>query len=749
MNRLFMWGTIAVVGGLIVLSSGPAALTRGGAAMTVQAAPVDTGVSQTGAQPFSGSLRQDDPCAAPDNPIVAENCLPGTSDWIVKNDLGDIEGFAYPPSVNKGASVDFFVNTGAPRFEIAIYRSGYYQGTGGRFIDAVELEGTEQPACDNDLYTTGLTSCSNWSASHSLTIPDDWTTGIYVAKLTRADTNGEAYMLFVVRDDDSGADILYQQSLFTYHAYNNFGGKSVYTFNSGTCETDSLAARGVKVSLYRPFGPGMGITANFFNNYFRVEYPMVQWLEAQGYDVAYTTNLDTHRSGKPDTANELLDHRVFLSVGHDEYWTQEMRDAITEARDAGVHIGFFGANIAYWRVRLEPDPWTGEPDSVIVTYKTTEAGRPDPSGHPTGTWRDPEGVNDPENSLLGVMYIGDNDSFYFPLRVDARYTDDPIYRHTDLQDMPPETYVNIGDRVIGWEWDAAVDNGYSPENLDILAATPVYGFVLLDAGNSENGTSDFATTNVTRYVAPSGAIVFAAGTIQWSWGLGAQGIEPVETDPYIQQITYNVLADMGVQPASPVDSLVLDGEEGVVGYGEAAFIPASAPAPTISDINISTPLVGITTQGRIAEFQWWTDVKTQGQIWLGERAGHTNESHGFLLLEDYSRLHALETAILWPDTEYFARIMAVGENGQIAVSDELSFRTPDSRVVKAMRAALDGNAALQCWVGKSPTQARNVGIGALATGVVVLALFGRLSWGWLRQRRRNRNAPAGDRDHRS
>lgn len=746
MNRLCVWGMIIAVVGGSMLSGGPAIGGQFGSVAAAQVSHAETDMIQAGMHPLDGSLRQDDPCDSPANPIVAENCQPGTTDWIVKKNLGDIEGFAYPPSVDKGERVSFFVNTSAPRFELAIYRSGYYQGTGGRFIDAVTLESTDQPECNNNLYTTGLTSCSNWTPSHSLVIPDEWTTGIYIAKLTRADTGGEGYAVFVVRDDDSDAPILYQQSLFTYHAYNNYGGKSVYTFNSGTCETESLAARGTKVSLFRPLRPGMNINANAFNQYFRVEYPMVQWLEAQGYDVAYSTNRDTHRSGKPDTANELLDHQVFLSVGHDEYWTQEMRDAVTEARDAGVHIGFFGANVIYWRVRLEPDPWTGEPDSVIVTYKTTEAGRPDPSGHPTGTWRDPEGVNDPENSLLGVMYIGDNDSFYFPLRVDARYTDDRIYRHTDLQDMPPETYVNVGDKLIGWEWDAAVDNGHSPENLDILASTPVYGFVLQDAGDSENGTSDFATTNVTRYVAPSGAIVFATGTIQWSWGLGAQGIDPVDTDPYIQQITYNVLADMGVQPATPVDSLVLDGEEGVVGYGEAAFIPASAPAPAISDINISTPVVGIITQGRIAEFQWWTDVKTQGQVWLGERTGHTNESHQFLILDDYSRWHKLDATFLWADTEYFVRIMAVGENGQIAASDELTFRTPNSRVVKAMRAALDSNAALQCWVGKNPTQARTVGIGALGAGVLVLALVGRLAWGWVRHRRRNNRAATGDAD---
>jgi hypothetical protein len=688
------------------------------------------GIDQTGQE-----LRQQNPCDSPANPVVAENCLPGTDDWIVKSDLDDIEGFAYPPTVNKGETVSLYVKTAAPQFHASIFRSGYYQGLGGRLIqDLGEMEHIDQPACHSDPYHTGLTSCNNWTSSYDLTVPDDWVSGIYIVKLSRSDTGGENYALFVVRDDERDADILYQESLFTYHAYNNYGGKSIYTFNSGTCDTDSLAARGVKVSLFRPFGSGMAITANYFNNYFRVEFPMVRWLEAQGYDVTYSTTLDTHRSGKPDAHNELLDHKVFLSVGHDEYWTQEMRDAVTAARDAGVHLGIFSGNTTYWRVRMEPDPWTGEPDSVIVSYKTTEAGRPDPSGHPTGTWRDPESVNDPENSMIGSMYVGDNDYFYFPVRVAAQYAGDRIYRHTDLQQMPPDTYVNIGDKIVGWEWDAVVDNGHSPDNVEVLATTPVYGFVLKDAGNSDNGTSDFAVTHITRYIAPSGAIVFSGGTIQWSWGLGAQGIEPVPVDPYIQQITYNVLSDMGVSPVTPADSIVLDGESGTVGYGEAAFVDASVAAPTLSHINITTPNIGLTAGGRAARIEWWTDTKTQAQIWLGDRKGHTIEP--LAQVDDFSHLHAIDTATLWPDTDYYIRIMARDENGQIAVSDELSFHTPNSYFVKGMRLAVDTSANVQCWRGKNPTQVRIAGGAVLVVGVLGIGLVGQRTWGLARRRRR-------------
>jgi hypothetical protein len=51
----------------------------------------------------------------------------------------------------------------------------------------------------------------------------------------------------------------------------------------------------------------------------------------------------------------VMNHKVFLSVGHDEYWSQGRRDAVTAARDAGVHLAFFSGNEIYWKIR-----WGGQ-----------------------------------------------------------------------------------------------------------------------------------------------------------------------------------------------------------------------------------------------------------------------------------------------------------------------------------------------------------------------------------------------------
>lgn len=415
-------------------------------------------------------------CQTPANPIVEENCRPGDDGWQVPEPSYTIVGYAMPTSATVGEAVDFLVSTSAPDFDIDIYRSGYYAGKGGRLVMSTDsLRGGEQPPCLDDP-KIGLRSCANWRTSYTLAVPRDWVSGIYLAVLTRRDDGRESVVPFIVRDDERRADILYQYDLSTYQAYNNYVGKSLYSFNSGHCLTVAEAPRAVKVSLARPHVvPPMDPTS-----YFRVEYPMVSWLEAQGYDVSYSTSLDTHRSGLRGQANELLEHRVFLAVGHDEYWSTEMRSAMTQARDAGVHLAFFTGNTGYWKIRFEPDPWTGGADLVMVSYKTAESGPEDPSGDPTSLWRDPSGPDRPENELVGIMFNGGNAGVFFPLRVTAELAHDRVFRNTGLDTLPPGTYVDIGRQLVGWEWDAVAENGLTPNGLTVLARTPFYGELASD-----------------------------------------------------------------------------------------------------------------------------------------------------------------------------------------------------------------------------------------------------------------------------
>ena len=120
-------------------------------------------------------------------------------------------------------------------------------------------------------------------------------------------------------------------------------------------------------------------------------------MEKSGYDVTYATDVDTHTNGSH--AVELPGHP--LTGGHDEYWSKPMYDAVIAARDAGVNLGFFGANAIYWQVRFEASS-SGAANRVLVCYK--EAARSDHRSDPDDRhWRNPP-VNRPSRQLIGVEF---------------------------------------------------------------------------------------------------------------------------------------------------------------------------------------------------------------------------------------------------------------------------------------------------------------------------------------------------------
>ena len=160
----------------------------------------------------------------------------------------------------------------------------------------------------------------------------------------------------------------------------------MYGFNS----TSSTPA--VKVSFNRPDVDGWG-TGTFLS----YEQDMVGFLESEGYDVSYTTDVDTHERG-----SLLTNHNGFLSVGHNEYWSLQMRQNVTAARDAGVGLAFFSANSIYWQIRYEPSPITGVADRTIVAYKeiadTDDPDAANPATYPLITTRFRDSARQPAGS---------------------------------------------------------------------------------------------------------------------------------------------------------------------------------------------------------------------------------------------------------------------------------------------------------------------------------------------------------------
>ena len=486
------------------------------------------------------------PCDTPiTNPVLCENTNPGnpSTEWEVSGSGSpSIQGFATDISVNHGATVHFKVDTNATDYRIDVYRLGYYAGLGARKIATVQPSATlpqVQPACLNDP-ATGLNDCGNWAESASWAVPADAVSGIYIARLVREDSPGESHMVFIVRDDEGHSPILFQTSDTTWQAYNQYGGNSLYVGGPGV-----NPGRAYKVSYNRPFTTrGTSNEDWLFNS----EYPMVRWLEANGYNVSYFTGVDSDRIG-----SEILEHQVFLSVGHDEYWSAGQRANVEAARAAGVDLGFFSGNEIFWKTRWETSiDGSGTAHRTLVCYKETHAGAkidPDPAW--TGTWRDNRAINSsplPENALSGTIFTVNCCSD--AMTVSSEDGKMRLWRNTTVAGLTPEQTAVFPNDTVGYEWDEDLDNGSRPPGLFRMSSTTVsVPQRILDQGSTYGpGT---ATHSLTLYKHASGALVFGAGTVQWTWGLDDHHDRGNGSpDARMQQATVNLLADFGVQPDS-------------------------------------------------------------------------------------------------------------------------------------------------------------------------------------------------------
>lgn len=455
--------------------------------------------------------------SAVDNPIVVENRREGTVAWrlprrglLVADDVvQQVKGFASATSVAAGESLTLFVTVnGAPAFDVDVYRIGWYGGAGARLMSHVgSVPGVSQPPCPI-IESNGLIACS-WAPSLNIDVPATWTSGTYLALLTSS-SGYQSYVPFVVRDDRPAA-FRFQASVNTYQAYNDFprgaGGRSLYT-----------TPPAVRVSFDRPYaGRGDGQFLTF-------DLPLVQWLEQSGYDVTYGTDLDTHATHAE--AGALRSHAGLVTGGHNEYWTKEMYDAVEQARDAGVHLMFPGANAVYWQVRLEPSVG-GVPNRIMVCYKSATA---DPEKGPLSTtlWRDPV-VGRPEQQLMGVQYTSQEEFDKPRLPYVVRAASSWVFNGTNLND---------GDSVpdmIGYEVDRFFPEYPAPPGEQtLLSVSPFTG---------TTGAPDVANSSIYR--APSGAWVFAVGTTEWT-----RMLDPAKGNAQVKRITANVL-DRFLTDATP------------------------------------------------------------------------------------------------------------------------------------------------------------------------------------------------------
>jgi hypothetical protein len=508
------------------------------------------------------------------NAIACENSKPGNpaTEWDVTG-AGDptIQGFATDISANQGQTVVFKIKTDAKAYAIEIYRIGYYGGNGARKITTISPSATlpqSQPACITDA-PTRLYDCGNWAVSASWQVPANATSGVYIAHLIRSDTGGDSHIVFIVRNDSSHSGMLFQTSDESWQAYNGYGSASLY----GPDGTFDLNNRAYKVSYNRPFDT-RGFASEPATWLFGAEFAMIQWLEQNGYDVTYFTGLDAARNG-----SLILNHNVYVTVGHDEYWSGQHRANVEAARNAGVNMAFFSGNEVFWKTRWENSiDGTNTPFRTLVCYKETLASaKIDPSSTWTGTWRDPRfsppaDGGKPENALNGTIFMvnqggSDNDGTQ-SIKVPAADGKMRFWRNTTAASLMSGQTYTLPPQTLGYEWDEDLDNGARPAGAFQLS-TSSYNLttdLLLDYGGTYGAGT--AIHHMMIYRAPSGALVFGAGTVDWAFGLSSNHDDPFGTppnpDPNMQQATVNLFADMGIQPATL----------------QAGLVPASASTDT-------------------------------------------------------------------------------------------------------------------------------------------------------------------------
>jgi hypothetical protein len=459
------------------------------------------------------------------NLVAEENQRPGTRDWMLRQVQIDpssryrcpwIEGYCSHRSVRAGETITFHVSTNpASPFTLDVYRSGYYRGDGGRLVRQLgEFSGTTQK--EPAIGPKRVRHCQ-WEACAELRIPEDWLSGVYLGKLTSLKSGLQSYLIFIV-SDSRRADFIFQCSDNTWQAYNRWPNQFAL-YDDG--EHEWYWGGDVQVSFHRPYGKYCQILDAPLSlgsgEWSLWEFPLAYWMESQGYDLTYISNLDTHRD-----PGGLLRSRGFLSVGHDEYWTIEMFENVRSAIAAGVNVAFLSGNAVCGRIRCDESLPAFERVGVF--------------GPPGGT-REFEHMSTLEhrrpyaNELIGAHSTG------------------PVSGGADWICRSPkhwlfaDTGMRAGDSIpglVGWEYHG------DP------AAIPGLEVIASGATQQAPGELNGGTYTATIYPGPKGNFVFNAATIWWADGLSAPPgyvrpqvyTTPKGPDERVQQITRNLLNAM-------------------------------------------------------------------------------------------------------------------------------------------------------------------------------------------------------------
>lgn len=456
-----------------------------------------------------------------------------------------LEGYVSSGSVLPGETISFYVNSRVGSYTIKIYRQD--QSADGMLMTT--LENIQQFPQPFPVAQLAFRDGPAWPPVADFVIPQDWPSALYLARVETpslipapvsaeggishrlAVMNGPRYTLvipFVVRAlvPGSQSKILLYIADTTYSAYNFWGGRGLYgmiglSFLMFTSpgSGDSRLPRALRVSAKRPYLDFFGI-----ERWQHWEVPLIRWLARQGIPVELCTATDLHKD-QANHAGFLQNYRLLVSVGHDEYWSKEMRDNVESFTQAGGNVAFLSANVCWWQIRfdLEGEQQICYKDSTFDPYTQS---------HPdlvTVNWFD-QPVNRPETSLTGVSYYG-------PITPAAVYRvikpDHWAFAGLNFDVTSFFGLYKVLQTVVGPETDKFQDGALkSPSNFCSLAVIPP----LSDPQNKDPKVSAGTMGTFTKGTGQ----VFTVGTMNWSLGLSQDG-----GWNEIDQITLNIFRNLG------------------------------------------------------------------------------------------------------------------------------------------------------------------------------------------------------------
>lgn len=456
-----------------------------------------------------------------------------------------IHGYPSRASVAPGERLVLHISTDAPHFRVIFHRwSDGFQPV----LETRRLAGK---------YAAPQGAADDWQwPPYEFAIPQDWPSAVYVAHLQEPGAvplhaaMTSAAVLFVVRGE-GGGKLLYKIPLATYHAYNCSGGGCFYV-NPPRSHTPP----GARISLHRPGGGIGGQTWGALDHYdlssprqtfAHWDARFIRWLLRHGYAPEFCTDLDLHED--PDLCRR---YRLLLSVGHDEYWSETVRNRVEDFVTGGGNVAFFGANICWWRIHVV------DGGSAIVCHQ----------GGPHGAldhWWPQTGAGRPEDALTGASYRHGGGWWDGPRATGGYIVQEPdhwVYAGTGLR--RGESFgKDTSPPLVGYECDGvpleSVDEASGLARLCAAAArcgTPP-GLRVLAAGILGQGWQERPPREMhgaeegihaaTMSIFSRKGTVFTAGTTDWAQVLASA------QDARVDMITRNVIDRLLAEESHALD----------------------------------------------------------------------------------------------------------------------------------------------------------------------------------------------------